>query len=203
MKPALFLTIAGIFVASISHAEAPIKNADSFNPIGKTEAELKAKWGDSTARMEFGEEIQLTYDSWVVTLKEGKVTEFEVITQDKSIKAKEAPSSIDTTKASASDRGVQVKRLKEDLQYKMKDLAEKQEQKDAELKVLKAKFDSSAQKINESFRAGMMNKNACTARLEELEKKCREEAEQLDEKFGIPRLKEDIEQIQSDLKKNS
>lgn len=49
---------------------------DNYNPVGKTEAEITARWGAPTGRIEIGDELQLTFPQGNVTMKGGRAAEF-------------------------------------------------------------------------------------------------------------------------------
>ncbi len=77
--------------------------APSFDPRGKTEAEIIAKWGQPTGRSEIGDDILLSYPKGTVIMNNGVASKFS---------AKFTPSS---TPASASaEQSARDKKFRED-----------------------------------------------------------------------------------------
>ncbi len=55
----------------------PLFSQPKFDPLGKTISEIVAEWGEPASTAEMGDETVLTFGSGMVTMKDGKATDFK------------------------------------------------------------------------------------------------------------------------------
>ena len=180
-----------------------------FDPKGKTEEEITAKWGAPKGRMEFGDEVHLMFDKGTVIISNGKATKFDAENPQKASasKAEENPRSsapapsVSTTEQSRknqqnfqSEQEVYVKRLETDLEEKQKELSEKENsgEKNEILEKYEVAKDRAWQNHYGSGNYSVLLRNA--------EKDKDDAIAQLEERQGLKRLREEIKGLQEDIR---
>ena len=170
---------------------------NAFDPVGKTEADIKAKWGEPNARMDFGEEVQLMFDHGTVTVTKGKATAYTQqdapTTGATSSASSHSTSSAKSSQSADDDAKLLLKRYQSDLEEKQKELNDKLNSKERE--EITEKYKDARSRASQNY----YTYSNYSIHLRNIERDEEDELKRLEERQGVPRLKEEIEQLRKDV----
>lgn len=191
-------------------AEAPKKNQNPptapqpFNPQNKTEEEIIEKWGQPKGRMEMGDELHLMFDQGAVTLKDKKAISFTPNTPPPRETSKSASTSFErsakTQKSQSDEAELYLKRLQKDLEEKQRELADDNMKLSKETEEINRKHQESKDRAYRDYDYGSHSYSSYKIRIDNIEKDRLQAIKDLEIRYGIDKLKNDIKQIEEDIR---